>query len=566
MRPLLPGLLICCAASAGAASLTACVLPPTLLLHNNASCAGLAGHVLDKGADLAGLVGEREAFQLLVEVEGGAPLHGLGYELTGAPAGTLDVRQVGFVKLAPTTRYTPSGGGWTSDPLLPLVQRADAASGYTAATLSATPPGAPPAGPSDTRSPLVLWVRYVIPAAAEALSLRVYTGADGAAGGVATPVAVAPWAHLPVMPSRKAVQRTFPQIWAFTDAGVESVYQFPGPAAAAASLTAYHEMMSDALLPPDNLYKGAPYANFTRYEDLVARGGAYYLNVGALGGATATPYTPAEVAAKLDAVAPAVAKLLANASWDVKPYVYGFDEQGADAEANIRALFGAVKKRWGGRVKTMAALNPWVKWGGRFPVDLPVDVLVYQYQGAPSEVPASFVAEWTALGKKIFFYHCIEPSGAAFLNTFIERPRTQGRQLYWHGYTYNASGWLYYATDLWKPGPGATRPIHRGAGGSALTDFDPANYIWWPGLKFWANGDGQFLYPGPGGAPVAAARLDLQRDAVEDSVLFAFATARGKRDAAVALIQRSVQGPTQHSDDPALLEATRRAVAEALRE
>ena len=48
-------------------------------------------------------------------------------------------------------------------------------------------------------------------------------------------------------------------------------------------------------------------------------------------------------------------------------------------------------------------------------------------------------------------YHCIEPSGAAFLNTFIERPWVQARLLYWLGAAANIDGWLYYATDLWRP-------------------------------------------------------------------------------------------------------------------
>lgn len=183
-------------------------------------------------------------------------------------------------------------------------------------------------------------------------------------------------------------------------------------------------------------------------------------------------------------------------------YVYGFDEQPQSCEANVRALFGAIKSKWP-FITTAAVLN----WAGGLPVDLPVDLWILQYE---SPVNHSAWQAWKAAGKRRFWsdesspallavcasnfsavfvhrYHCIEPSGSAFLNTFIERPWIQGRLLYWLGAQEELDGWLYYATDLWNPYPGKEiHPIQLFPG-STLTNYDPGNYIWSPRTDIFAK-------------------------------------------------------------------------------
>jgi hypothetical protein len=78
-----------------------------------------------------------------------------------------------------------------------------------------------------------------------------------------------------------------------------------------------------------------------------------------------------------------------------KPYVYGYDEQGRGCESNIRALFGAIKKKWPA-VVTVAVLN----WPGGLPVDLPVDIWVLQYQ----EFVAEDAKRWKQAGKQQYWY------------------------------------------------------------------------------------------------------------------------------------------------------------------
>ena len=139
----------------------------------------------------------------------------------------------------------------------------------------------------------------------------------------------------------------------------------------------------------------------------------------------------------------------------------------------------------------------------------------------------------------------------------------QGRLLYWLGAREDIDGWLYYAVDLWVPHPG--REIHPIAliPGTTMTDYDVANYIWSPRTDIFANGDGQFIYPGANG-PVATARLANMRDAVEDQALLQAVRTAGKVSDLETAIAKLVRSPTDHTDDAELLEATRRSLAALL--
>ena len=78
------------------------------------------------------------------------------------------------------------------------------------------------------------------------------------------------------------------------------------------------------------------------------------------------------------------------------------------------------------------------------------------------------------------------------------------------------SGWLYYATNLWIAGAGLTHTVVQRIDNTPFVDFDPGNYVWLPEYSdIFANGDGQFIYPGPNG-PLGSARLAALRDGLED--------------------------------------------------
>ena len=118
------------------------------------------------------------------------------------------------------------------------------------------------------------------------------------------------------------------------------------------------------------------------YADMVeACGGPpAWMNIAELdvvGGPRQKSYTPAEVAAKLAAIAPTVEALQAK-GWLNSSYIYGFDEAPREFETALRQLFGGVKKRWPA-LRTVAVLN-WDASGGA-PADLPLDVWVTAFWG-----------------------------------------------------------------------------------------------------------------------------------------------------------------------------------------
>eukprot|EP01064_Diplonema_japonicum_P031991 TRINITY_DN5913_c0_g1_i1.p1 TRINITY_DN5913_c0_g1~~TRINITY_DN5913_c0_g1_i1.p1 ORF type:complete len:515 (+),score=62.55 TRINITY_DN5913_c0_g1_i1:207-1751(+) len=499
---------------AGMVGANVCVLPATQSLFLKDTCETHQAVSTDKIA-FEGLVGERENIQIMVM---STTTTMLKPSVSLAVEASSKLYQVGYVNCTATTRYPGSGGGWRSDPLLEI----------------------PAEGIQITESqPVVLW-----------LSVRI---TDPAVGGVLTvgdvqiPISVVPW--MAALPSNVEVHQSFGEIWSFDVTKVEQLY---GPAYNETVARNFYDLMTDQLLPPDSLYKTAPYSNFTVYEYLINTG-AYLLNIAAIGQAPTgcpNPYTPEWINATINSIAPTIDKILAFGG-TTKPYVYGFDEQPISCEPNIRALYGAVKARWGDKVSTVAALN----WKN-MPIDLPVDIWVLQYQ----YYTLNQATAWQAAGHQIFLYHCIEPSGADYLNTFIEHNRTQGRQLYWYGAMHEVDGWLYYATDIWNAYPGTKHTPIKRINGSPMTDFPPANYIWAPRTDIFANGDGQFLYPGVGGMAVPSARLLLQRDAVEDVVLLKLALAKDKVQT-MSIINKIVRSPTDHTDDPVQFEQARIAIS-----
>jgi hypothetical protein len=58
-------------------------------------------------------------------------------------------------------------------------------------------------------------------------------------------------------------------------------------------------------------------------------------------------------------------------------------------------------------------------------------------------------AAWVAAGHELGVYHCIEPSQAGYLNTFIERDLIEARLLFWFDFVLGVSSHLYYDVALW---------------------------------------------------------------------------------------------------------------------
>ena len=430
-------------------------------------------------------------------------------------------------------RYTGSGGGWRPDPLL-------RPSGDEGNSLLLE---------SGVTQPI--WVSisvpYGIPSGQYKGSLTlVLTSLHFGTLSQQVDIELTVWdIDLPLLKEAK-----FPAIFSFNPGNLDVVYGKESE-----KLThQFYELFLNQRVGGDNLYTTVP-TNLTTAAYLASKGvewlslydvygaaGEIEPNFSRVTGACIN-FTDAMVQKVFDILTPVVADyegkgILGNM------FVYGFDETPASCEASIRKIFGAIKQKWP-VIRTVAVLN-WLP-----PADLPLDVWVLQYE-LYNETQASI---WTAAGKQQWWYHCIEPSGPTYLNSFIERPLMEARLLLWLGSAHRVGGWLYYSDVMWKRYPTSSAPMQR-LDRTARTDFDPANYIWLPRTDIFANGDGNFVYPGPSG-PIPTIRLHNLRDGFEDAELFRMLDL----EKVGPIVEPLVRSPTDYTLDPVLLEKQRQLAA-----
>ena len=125
------------------------------------------------------------------------------------------------------------------------------------------------------------------------------------------------------------------------------------------------------------------------------------------------------------------------------------------------------------------------------------------------------------------------------------------------------TGWLYYAVDSYATGCSVNPEPHhtlKRLGDTAKVDFNPGNCIWWPKTDLWANGDGQFTYPGNLSEPVGTTRLANFLDGLEDAELLKMLP----QDSTRALARRLARSLDDWNDDGALLEEVRLQAAAAI--
>ena len=428
-------------------------------------------------------------------------------------------------------RYAGSGGGWRPDPLL---------------------------SPAENNSILLesgvsqpIWLSVSIPYRVPSdlysglLELQLTSSHFGTLSQ-AVPVELTVWdIDLPLLKEAK-----FPAIFSFNPGNLDVVYEKEAEAVE----YKFYDLFLSQRVGGDNLYTTVP-TNITTAAYLASKGVEWLSLYDVYGAAGVTEpglhrvtgacvnFTDAMVQKVLDLLTPVVADYQAKGILG-NMFVYGFDETPASCEASIRKIFGAIKQKWP-VIRTVAVLN-WLP-----PTDLPLDVWVLQYE-LYNETQAS---TWTAAGKQQWWYHCIEPSGPTYLNSFIERPLMEARLLYWLGSAHQVGGWLYYSDVMWKRHPASSAPMQR-IDGTARTDFDPANYIWLPRTDIFANGDGNFVYPGTSG-PIPTIRLHNLRDGFEDAELFRMLDLKQVG----FVVEPLVRSPTNYTLNPALLEKMRRVAA-----
>eukprot|EP00051_Salpingoeca_urceolata_P008965 m.110276 g.110276 ORF g.110276 m.110276 type:complete len:586 (-) comp16033_c0_seq3:126-1883(-) len=532
-----------------------CAVPSTTGVRPDHTCADF-GSLQAASIALHAMRGESESAQILfrneettlTQVTVAASPFSSSQGDVAAVVPEVQVSAVGYVDCRHSPRYGGSGGHWRPDPLLAV-------------------PSAGLTVPAATTQ--AFWITVVVPEATPAgnYTSKVTVSAAGQPA-VTVPVSIEVWDI--VLPSLNASKIGTAWSGSWTPSYFEPYYNTSW------NKTQWYDAMTTNRMPPDAIYTSAP-RPMDDYEYLAGHGARWMAlmdvcnlhmddgdvatpNPGVGEGGSCANYSDAYVEKLIATLKPAVEALRAK-GWIDRAYVYGFDENPVSCEPQVRKLFGATKKAFPD-LRTMAVLN----WHP-MPVDLPVDVWVLQYE----EYVASDAQAWIKAGKQQWWYHCIEPSGLNNLNTFIERPLIQDRLLFWlaacahagcgtYGVGGAPSGWLYYAVNLWNPAPKLPRKVMRTVNNTAYTDFDPANYIWAGQYDdIWANGDGQYLYPGEDG-PLETVRLQSIRDGLEDWELFSMLPAA----TAAPLLAALVQGPESWVEDSAALFAARRQAAAAI--
>lgn len=526
-------------------SLAGCVVPSTVSAFQNASC---TDPLLQPAgaADIALARGEVGQFQILLE--GAADTSGTavnlhfseldgpgGSRLCGPGEACWEWWQVGYVFCNASSRVPGTSSGWYPDPLLPV------------------PEGGVLLEPGQAQP---LWARLTVPRGAR----------PGPYDGVVEVMDAASGRPLLELPLRVLVwdfetpavgTGAWDAIFSFTYApsAVDNATAHP-PQLSPPSVLAWQDMLARHRMPADStqITKPRPVEEVQR---LAAQGQRWInlMNVAKHRGVIkACNVTEAQVTMAVEALGPTVTAVR-KAGLMNRVYVYGFDEAGEECVGGIRRMFGALKAKFPD-LRTAAALD----WVGGLPGDFPsiLDLWVCHirfHSDANAEA-------WAARGGTYFLYHSIEPHQPGRLNTFIERPLLDSRALLWLGFGRPAvSGWLYYQVASWATGcpanPRPHTPIQR-LEGTAKTDFHPGNCVWWPHWPFWANGDGQYTYPGPGATPVGSVRLANLLDGLEDAELLA----RLEDARARELVTGVAAGLDDFANDGGrALEAARRAAA-----
>lgn len=480
---LLPLLLL---AVSRCAALTLCGVSANWKVGLNDTCTHTnGGGVGYATVDVAAARGEFEAGAIILDNTASAeaaPACSLSVSWDGgsAPVGvSFTVRMLGYVHTEASPRYAGSVAGWFADALLPW-----------------------PSGGLDVapHSQLTAWVTFDVSASA---APGTYTGTIAVPGAAAPlPLVLTVWS-LTIPPLATS---PFTTVYAFD----ESALSILGPARDVnATLRSYWDALSSLRFPATNIYATAPLPMW-QYEALAAGGaqmliladisslpqadGSVWRGHGGPRSATrsANPSASSAACPSFDAAYVARMEALLRPTWEAlgalglqhRAAVYGFDEIVVGCEPVVRQLFAAAKAAFPG-VQTMSALD----WAS-VPLDMPLDIWVLQYQ----LVDAATAAAWTAAGHSLFVYHCIEPSGAGYLNTFNDgHDLIEARELFWFDFALGVTGHLYYDVALWLDWTAlppfwasyetvsgvsferAHAPIALGGNDVRLLQWDPAN-------------------------------------------------------------------------------------------
>ncbi|MBM3882503.1 MAG: DUF4091 domain-containing protein [Verrucomicrobia bacterium] len=250
-----------------------------------------------------------------------------------------------------------------------------------------------------------------------------------------------------------------------------------------------------------------------------------------------------------DAVLRRTIEYLKQNKWLEKGFFYAIDEpveSGDFEELRRRALrTQAIEPR--ARITAPFNGNPRER-SGRCTYER-MDGLINMWCPLSTALDVETQAQRAARGEDSWWYVCCVP-GHPKTNLMIDWAGVAHRVLFWQQKQRGINGFLYWSAIYWEK----TR--------------DP-----WTNMRTWefrnrgSYGDGSLVYPGDRvgiNGPITSIRLELLRDGVEDlDYLTLFEKARGE-EALQALIARATSDLNTYTTDPAVLDALRREMADAL--
>jgi len=164
----------------------------------------------------------------------------------------------------------------------------------------------------------------------------------------------------------------------------------------------------------------------------------------------------------------------------------------------------------------------------------------------PDAYDPALAARARAAGKKVWWYTANIPP-LPYPQTCIETPAIVMRQLMGAmAVKFRPDGYLYYSLVRFR----AKRPIVSGP----FTDWPARSFRTW-------NGDGSWVYVGPGGRPLATLRLENFRDGLED---YAYAMLLEEQGEKVTVPDSVVRAANDYTHDSTTLRAWRDALADRL--
>jgi hypothetical protein len=325
----------------------------------------------------------------------------------------------------------------------------------------------------------------------------------------------------------------------------------------------WYDFLLDHHISPTNIYasEGQPSKEYIPY--CVERGMNSF-------NMTCTWYKSEKDLDKMEPRLRDMERFLKDRGWWDMPYVYGFDELGPEKYQELRDTYGGLHKRFPD-LKTMTTSAPQPEMKGY--VDIWVPLTAFYVHDVAEQYRKS--------GDQVWWYVCCSPPHP-WPNYFTDYNAIDPRVLWWMSWKEDCPGILYYYMENWE----TNRKLEDDKK-VAENDWEKAILAGkrWPEVKWNThtcatfNGDGQLLYPGPKGNPIASIRLVSIRDGIEDyeylyilNDLIKQAEKKPGVDKAmlarakklVAVRDDVAKSPTEYSTDPAVLLGARAELAEMI--